>query len=87
MSDTEESGRRRWHAIYRVRIDGVEIGQTEQRFDAETEKPAAEVIAQLLDRLHCKNIEIGTFATHKQAEQAVIKAWQERNAPAGKEAA
>jgi hypothetical protein len=81
MSDTaeHESSRTYWTAIYRVRHDGIEIGQTEQL------KDSAEVTAQLLDRRGCRNIEIGTFKSHKAAADAAVKAWQEGNA--GKEAA
>jgi hypothetical protein len=63
-------------AIYRVRHDGHEIGQTMQA------KGSTSVTAQLLDRRLHKGEEIGTFASHKAAERAVIDEWQRRNAPA-----
>jgi hypothetical protein len=62
-------------AIYRVRHDGHEIGQTEQV------KGGAAVTAQLLDRRLHKNEEIGTFPSHKAATKAVVDEWQRRNGP------
>jgi DNA-binding IclR family transcriptional regulator len=63
-----------WTAIYRVRHDGHEIGQTEQA------KGSADVTAQLWDRRTHTNEAIGVFASHKEAEKAIVKEWQRRHA-------
>jgi hypothetical protein len=65
-----------WTAIYRVRHDGQEIGQTEQT------KGSTEVTAQILDPRHHRNEAIGTFPSHNAAETAIVKAWKQREAAA-----
>jgi hypothetical protein len=76
--DAETTTRsRHWTAVYRVRHDGREIGQTEQAAGS------GDVAAQLLNpRLH-KNEEIGTFPSHKEAEKAIVKERQRRSGEGG----
>jgi DNA-binding IclR family transcriptional regulator len=63
-------------AIYRVRHNGHEIGQTEQT------KGSREVAALIWDRRMQSNITIGTFANHEGAAEAVFNEWRRRNASA-----
>lgn len=60
-------------AIYRVRLGAAEVGQTEQL------RGSADITTQLWDRRTHKNEAIGTFRSHKAAEQAIIAEWQRRN--------
>jgi hypothetical protein len=40
---------------------------------------SADVTAQLWDRRKHTNEAIGVFASHKEAEKAIVKEWQRRN--------
>jgi hypothetical protein len=78
-SDTEtehESGRTFYTAVYRVRHEGREIGQTEQL------KGSADVTGMLWDKREQANVSVGVFKSHKAAAEAVVKEWERRNSPA-----
>jgi hypothetical protein len=63
-----------WTAIYRVRLNGHEIGQTEQAAG----RPGVQAL--IWDKRMQGHADIGIFANHEDAAEAVLEEWQRMRA-------